>query len=184
MSSAGGQRFWLDAGREAELVIAAQRGDAGAFMELLRCYRRPLWRLCFALTRDEAEAAAVLTEAARRAWGNVNALPAGRPFAPWFVRHLMPLVEASASRAHAAGTGVAAFLAEPTRETAERHRLLREWAELDAPSQTLLALVLIERLPYADVAMFSGTLPGAVAETVARLRERIDHSAHPEEPAA
>ncbi len=188
MSSAGASRFWLDAGREAELVIAAQRGDPGAFMELLRSYHGPLWRLAFALTRSEPEAVAAITEASRRAWKQINALPAGKLFLPWYVRHLMPLIEAVESHDPADLPGSAqdwtAFLANPTPEALDRHRLLREWTTLRTPDRLLLVLVVIERLPYADVALFTGILPGLVPEEVAHLRDRIHRSLRPEEGAA
>lgn len=188
MSSPSGSRPWLDPGREAELVIAAQRGDANAFMELLRSYRRVMWRVAYALTRREDETMAVLSETARRAWSNVGALPAGRPFLPWFVRLLLPVAHASAAAERSGAEGTASrsaeFLRQPTTEALERHRVRREWSALPAESQLLLTLVLMERFSYADASMFVDQLPSQVAEHLATLRDDLDRALHPEEPAA
>ena len=158
-------------------------------MELRRAYHRVLWRLSFALTRSEPESIAALTEASRRAWKQINSLPAGKLFLPWYVRHLMPLLEASDhvdDPADAPGSRAdwAAFLANPSPQALDRHRLIREWNLLRSDERLLLALVVIEHLPYPDVALFTGILPGLVPEEVAHVRDRIHRSLRPEEPAA
>lgn len=188
MSSPSGSRPWLDPGREAELVIAAQRGDANAFMELLRSYRRVLWRVAYALTRREDETMAVLSETARRAWSHVGQLPAGRPFLPWFVRMLLPVAHASAAAARTGpegtSSGSAEFLRQPTLEALERHRVRREWNALHPEAQLLLTLVLMERFSYADASMFVDRLPSQVAEEIAAVRDELDRALHPREGAA
>ena len=88
----------LDAGEEGRLVADAQNGDREAFLTLTRHYQRPLYRLAFAMTRSEEDAAALVREAFTRAWNNLPEYPSGRRFFPWLLRiaRNLPLAPAAA----------------------------------------------------------------------------------------
>jgi len=47
----------MDTAREADLLAAAQSGDRGAFLELVAHYKRPIYRILFALTRSADDSA-------------------------------------------------------------------------------------------------------------------------------
>lgn len=178
---------WMEAGREAGLVLGAQRGDVDAMLELLRHYQRPLWRLCFAFTRDVVEGERLVQETARRALRNIRQLPVGQPFFPWLARLARTLAIARSRRA--AGERREAGLRRPNGERWSsgvlgahdleyQKGLLAAFADLPVDDQMLLALRLFERLPYAEIASVAGLAQPATMHRIAALRERIEHAAH------
>ncbi|MGH7743081.1 MAG: RNA polymerase sigma factor, partial [Candidatus Eiseniibacteriota bacterium] len=85
-ASKGSSGPWMEAGREAGLVLSAQNGDRGAYMELVDHYSRPLHRLSYALTRQAEDAIELTHDALVYGWKNIKHLPVGRPFCPWLYR--------------------------------------------------------------------------------------------------
>jgi len=76
----------LDASQEAELVASAQSGDRLAFFSLARFYHKPLYRVLFAMTGSDEEAARLVQDAFTRAWKNMPEFPSGRRFFPFLLR--------------------------------------------------------------------------------------------------
>ena len=68
---------WIEPGREAGLLLSAQRGEIAPFCELLRDHERPLYRLCFALSRNPEAASRLMRDSARLAWRGLSQLDAG-----------------------------------------------------------------------------------------------------------
>jgi len=176
---------WMEAGREAGLVLNAQRGDLDAMLELMRHYQRPLWRLCFALARDVVEGERLAQGTARRALRNLRQLPVGQPFFPWLAR-LARTLAISRSRRAAGERDDGARRPDGRRWSSgalgahdleyQKH-LLAAFAELSVEDQMLLALRLFERLPYAEIANIAGVALPTTMHRIATLRERIETSA-------
>jgi len=184
---------WMEAGREAGLVQAAQRGELAALCELLHHHQRPLWRLCFALTRRHDEAEALMQETARRSYRNLRQLKSGQTFFPWLARIARALALTQSRRR--AGEPVSAPLTRPNgqaweagvlgaRDVGYEQRVLAAFAELAVEEQTLLALRLFERLPYADVAAIAEIPLTAAMHRIAAVRERIELAMRGEDRAA
>jgi RNA polymerase sigma-70 factor (ECF subfamily) len=175
----------MEAGREAGLVLSAQRGDLDALLELMRHYQRPLWRLCLAFAHDVVEAERLTQDCGRRAQRNLRQLPVGQPFFPWLARIARTLAIARSRRN--AGEGNEGPPRRPNGEdwrsgmrgahdlAYEKH-VLAAFAELPADDQMLLALRLFERLPYGEIAVIAGLAVPTTMHRIASLRERIEHS--------
>ena len=186
---------WMESGREAGLVLSAQRGDVDAMLELLGHYQRPLWRLCFAFTCDVVEAERLAQDAARRAQRNVRQLPVGQPFFPGLARVARTLAIARARRkAGGAGDRREGHLRRPNGERWSsgalgahhleyERRVLDAFAEMPAEDQILLALRLFERLPYAEIAVVAGLALPPTMHRIAALRERIEQASRDEKAA-
>ncbi len=70
---------------EPEVVRAAQRGDLGAFEEIVRRYQGDLWRLALHLTHDESCAHDVTQEAFVRAYRFLDRYRGDSKFSTWLV---------------------------------------------------------------------------------------------------
>ena len=159
--------LWMDEPREERLVLAAQRGDRQAIRALAAHYQRHVYRLAFALTRDREEAADLAFDAFGRAWSGIKGIPSGKRFFPWVLRIARNLSVAQARRRGGGGAVPAAAEAGPRGETAVAdQRMLDALRELRPDEQMALALRVVERLPYEEIA---GLLDHSVGTTLARL---------------
>jgi RNA polymerase sigma-70 factor (ECF subfamily) len=183
---------WMEAGREAGLVLSAQRGDLDALLELLRHYQRPLWRLCFAFARDVVEAERLVQGTAGRALHNLRQLPVGQPFFPWLARIARTLAIARARRM--AGEDHVDALRRPNGDRWSsgalgahhvdyERKVLAAFAALPADDQMLLALRLFERLPYGEIAAVAGLALPTTQHRIASLRERVEQATQDEKAA-
>jgi len=185
---------WMEPGREAALLLAAQRGELPAFFELLRAHQRPLWRLCMALTRHRGEAELLVQEASRRAFKNIRQARVGQPFFPWLVRLVRSFAVAQERRrAGERRLAVGAMRPDGTawesgangaHELAYEYRVLAAFAELSVDEQILLALRLFERLPYAEISTTIELSLTATMHRIATLRERLEQDPQKTERAA
>lgn len=177
---------WLEPGREAGLVLSAQKGERSAFLELIREYQRPLFRLCFAFTRDPAAAAHLAHESSLHAWRGLRHLPVGRPFFPWLARIArnlavtrerrragdqpgrLPAARPSGEAWYAPGLSVASV--------ARDQRVLVAFSQLPPDEQMILALRLCERLDYAALGSVFECQVGAAMHRISVVRERLDNA--------
>ncbi len=167
----------LEAGHEAALVLATQRGEPGACAELLQHYHRFLHRLCLALTHDVVRSHALECAVARELWRGRHELQVGRPLLPHLVQLVRTLASAQA-RGHQPPSLRPNGLAWESgalgaHDVGYERRLLAALAAQPLDDQLLLALRLCERLPYPDVAALTGTNAGSAAGRVAYVREQL-----------
>ena len=170
MTTSAARSAWLEKSEELGLVRAAQGGNRQAFLALVDHYQRPLYRLAFALTRRRDDAATITRESFTRAWAGIHGIPEGKRFFPWVLRMTRNLSVAQARRRAGEPTpapdlGVDASPEE--RDEAESlRRLLDALRSLRPDEQMALALRVVERLPYEEIAEL---LDHSVGLTIARL---------------
>ena len=148
---------WMDQELEQELVAAAQNGDRDSFLELVRHYQRPVYQLAYAMTRDGEDAALLAQESFVRAGKGLKDLPESRRFFPWVLRIARNLaVSLARKRAGSRRPG--------------GDRLLRSFGELRPDEQMALALRVVQRLKYSDIAMLLDIPLGAAMVRLAQAR--------------
>jgi RNA polymerase sigma-70 factor (ECF subfamily) len=180
------ERNPIEPGNEADLVRAAQGGDPAAFAEIVRRYQRAVYRVAYALTRNESDADDLAQEAFVRAYRALGRFRAGEPLYPWLSRivtnlafslfrrrkrrpetALEPLVEAGMQW----GTDD-----DPADKVAERERvqhMQESFAELKPEHQAVLALRVIEDRSYDEIAKTLGVPIGTVMSRLSRARTEL-----------
>ena len=149
---------WMDSELEQELIEAAQQGDRDAYLELVRHYQRPVYRLAFAMTRNAEDATSLAQEAFVRAGKGIKDLSESRRFFPWVLRIARNLAVSLARKK--AGS----------RKPGDGDPLLRSFEELRPDEQMALALRVVQRLKYADIAVLLDTSLGAAMVRLAQAR--------------
>ena len=194
MEARGTSGPWMESGREAGLLLAAQRGELSSFFELMRAHQRPLWHLCMALTRHRGEAELLVQETSRRAWKNIRQARVGQPYFPWLVRMVRSFAVAQ-ERRRAGERRISVGALRPdgkawesgangAHELSYEYRILAAFAELSVDEQIMLALRLFERLPYAEISTTIELSLTATMHRIATLRERLEHTMLDSERAA
>jgi RNA polymerase sigma-70 factor (ECF subfamily) len=165
------------------LVASAQKGSEAAFAELVRRYQRAVYRVAWALTRNDADADDLAQEAFVRAWGAIGRFEIGQPLYPWLARittnlayslfrrrkrrpeaPIEPLLEAGMQ------FGVEDDPAEHA-VTNERNANLRAcFAQLSPEHQSVLALRVVQDLSYEEIASALNVPMGTVMSRLARAR--------------
>jgi len=165
------------------LVTSAQKGDEAAFGEIVRRYQRAVYRVAWALTRNDADADDLAQEAFVRAWGAIGRFEIGQPLYPWLARittnlayslfrrrkrrpeaPIEPLLEAGMQ------FGVEDDPAEHA-VTDERNANLRAcFAQLSPEHQAVLALRVVQDLSYEEIARALNVPMGTVMSRLARAR--------------
>lgn len=165
------------------LVASAQKGSEAAFAEIVRRYQRAVYRVAWALTRNDADADDLAQEAFVRAWGAIGRFEIGQPLYPWLARittnlayslfrrrkrrpetPLEPLIEAGKQ------FGTDDDPAEHA-ATGERDANLRACFALLSPEhQAVLALRVVQDLSYDEIARALNVPVGTVMSRLARAR--------------
>jgi RNA polymerase sigma-70 factor (ECF subfamily) len=71
---------------DRDLVIAARRGGAESFGELVRRYQASVFNVCYRVLGERREAEDMAQEAFIRAFQRLDTFDADRPFGPWIRR--------------------------------------------------------------------------------------------------
>jgi RNA polymerase sigma-70 factor (ECF subfamily) len=168
------------------LVASAQKGSEAAFAEIVRRYQRAVYRVAWALTRNDADADDLAQEAFMRAWGAIGRFQLGQPLYPWLARITTNLAfslfrrrrrhpESPMEPMIEAGTqfGVEDDPAEHA-ATSERDANLRAcFAELSPEHQAVLALRVVQDLSYDEIARTLNVPIGTVMSRLARARAEL-----------
>lgn len=164
----------MDREREAALVRSAQTGDRAAFLELARHHAPPLYRLSFALTLDHDNAMALTVEAFKRAHTGIGHSAPGKRFFPWVLRIARNLV-VTQSRRQAGQPPPDRLRGLPETPAAQspaslgtpnERRIIEGLRNLRPGEQMALALRIVERHPYGEIAEL---LDQPLRMTMARL---------------
>ena len=170
-------RPWTEPGRDHDLVIAAQRGDLAALFTLLSAHRETLWRLCVALTLDQARAERLYHETLVRAAKSLRSIPVDAPVLHWLARLATHLAVAwsrhEGPRTPGEPTGAWPVADGEAPLFSHDPRLLAVLESFTEPDRLLLALAVVERLPYGDVARVTKRDAAEVVRRLTELRELL-----------
>ncbi len=176
----------LEPGREADLVRAAQSGDEGAFAEIVRHFQRPVYRVAYALTRNPSDADDLAQETFVRAYQAIGRFRVGEPLYPWLSRLAVNLAYSLfRTRRRRPETSIEPLVeagrqwpaeddpAERAAETERHDRLGAAFATLSPEHQAVLALRVVEDLPYDEIARVLGIPAGTVMSRLFRARAEL-----------
>ena len=170
-------RPWTEPGRDHDLVIAAQRGDLAALFTLLGAHRDTLWRLCVALTLDQARAERLFHETLVRAAKSLRSVPADAPLLHWLARLATHLAVAwsrhEGPRTPGEPTGAWPVADGEAPLFSHDPRLLATLERFPEPDRMLLLLAVVERLSYGEVARVTKRDAAEVVHRLTELRERL-----------
>jgi len=172
---------WMDAAEELGHVLRAQKGDAKAFLALLRHYHRPVYRLAFALTRDVRTAVAVTHAAVLKAKEGARYMAEGRRFFPWVAGIVRNLARARHRPGDFQGPPAGSPGADPGVVDLAK-RLLLTLDNLDPDEQAAVALRIAESLPHALIEDVLRVTPGSAPSLLAGARFRLAALAPAGEP--
>jgi len=168
------------------LVAAAQKGDQAAFAEIVRRYQRAVYRVAWALTRNDADADDLAQEAFVRAWGAIGRFEIGQPLYPWLAKITTNLAfSLFRSRKRRPETPIEPLLEagkqfgvddDPADQavTDERDANLRACFALLSPEhQAVLSLRAVQDLSYDEIAHALNVPIGTVMSRLARARTAL-----------
>jgi RNA polymerase sigma-70 factor (ECF subfamily) len=70
---------------ETTWIVNAQKGDSGAFTQLVDAYQRPVFNLCYRMLNNSEDAEDAAQETFLRAYKNLRRYDNSRPFATWLL---------------------------------------------------------------------------------------------------
>lgn len=168
------------------LVAAAQKGDQAAYGEIVRRYQRAVYRVAWALTRNDADADDLAQEAFVRAWGAIGRFEIGQPLYPWLAKITTNLAfSLFRSRKRRPETPIEPLLEagkqfgvddDPADQavTDERDANLRACFALLSPEhQAVLSLRAVQDLSYDEIAHALNVPIGTVMSRLARARTAL-----------
>jgi len=147
----------IGASAEAGLVAAAQSGNREAYLELVRHHNRPPYRMAYAMTRNQEDAAALVRDAFLHAWDAIAQYPTGRRFFPWLLQFArkLPLTAARPNPTGNGDSGVDAF------------------DSLRQEERIALALRAVERLRYEEISVLLDVTIGVVILRISQARGQM-----------
>jgi len=170
---------------ERELVLRAQRGDGGAFAELVRAHEEIAFRVAYLITGSAADAEDAAQDGFLKAWRALGRFRRGEPWRPWL---LAIVANEARNRRRSAGRRAQLALrvereevsgdAAPSPEAQalaadERRRLLTALESLPDDSRDVLACRYLLELSEAETAAALGLRRGTVKSRTARALERL-----------
>ena len=165
-------------------VLAARRGDRGAFAALVRSVQRQVFGLCLRLLNSEAEASEVAQDAFLRAFQNLHRYDENRPWDLWVMaiaRNLCLDILRRRSRAHTEDLDeMKDYLPSGARTQEEEAIARQERQSLEAALATLpvtdrevLALYYVQKRTTKEIAEVMGVAPGTIMARLFRAREKL-----------
>ena len=160
------------------LLEAARRGGTSAYSALVRHYYASLFRMAYALTRSRGEAVSMVKETVARGLEEVRQVPEDRPFFPWWLwimrNLLLARLRALGGRSPAPPDDPAAATKAGGLDPSVVERYERALADVEPDDQLVLALRLVERLPYEQIErvlmLGPGTVPTRISNALARIQ--------------
>jgi RNA polymerase sigma-70 factor, ECF subfamily len=168
------------------LIAAAQAGDRNAFAEIVRRYQRAVYRVAWALVRNDTDADDLAQETFVRAWAALGRFERGLPLYPWLARiatnlafslfrsrkrrpetPLEPLLEAGRQ------WGVDDDPAEHAARDERSERLRACFGALAPEHQAVLALRVMQDMPYDSIAKTLNVPVGTVMSRLSRARAEL-----------
>ena len=178
---------------ERELVLRAQRGDDGAFAELVRPHQEIAFRIAYLITGSTTDAEDAVQDGALKAWRALGRFRVGEPWRPWLLSIVAnearnrrrsagrrAQLALRASREHVSGDA-APFPGSSTPEAAalaedERRRLLAALDSLPEEARDVLACRYLLELSEEETASALGLRRGTVKSRTSRALDRLRES--------
>ena len=153
--------------REQELVERSQRGDVGAYEQLVTDHQRFAYRVAFTITRDRLDAEEAVQDAFVKAYRALGRFRRGAPFRPWLVKIVLNEAR-DHNRSRVRHSAIAARAVE--HRWAEAREPSAEARAVDADRDTRL-MAAVDALPakLRDVVMCRYLLELSEEETAAAL---------------
>lgn len=176
---------------DAALVARAQRGERGAFDDLVRRHQQGMWRLVRRYVSSDADAADVVQQAFVRAYRAVERFRGDASVRSWLYRIAINVAlnhvrdRGREQPSDTAGEDLqVAPVAPHAIASAERARALRRAVQALPPKQRLvLELRVFDDLPFRDVAVLAECTENAAKVSfhyaVKRLRELLGEEGEP-----
>ena len=170
---------------EAELVARAQRGDQGAFEEIVQRYQQVAFRVAYVITGSAAEAEDAAQEGMFKAYRALRTFRTGAEPRPWLLR-----IVANEARNRARSAGRRQHLqlrlaedfrpgdAAPSPEAAalaadEQRRLLALVNQLDDADRLVVTSRYLLQLTVEETSAALGIPEGTVKSRLSRALERL-----------
>lgn len=170
---------------EQELIARSQKGETGAFEQLVRIHQGNALRVAYLVVRDHAEAEDVTQEAFVKVYRSLAGFRRGSPFRPWLLRIVRNEAlnrvrsrhrrESMAVRvANDSASGDAAPSPEAVVLTEdERGRLLSVIDELPGRYRDVVAYRYLLEMSEAEPSAILGIALGTVKSRTSRALERL-----------
>ena len=165
---------------DAELVVRAVAGDAGAFADLVARHHAACLRFAAHALGDRIEAEDVVQETLLRAYRSLGRYQERQQFRPWLFRILVNRCRTAAGHSHARRLRTAVELTpgsviarDATQVFELRSRLARAMDGLDALHREAFLLKLGEGLEYEEIARITGASVPALKMRVKRARDQV-----------
>ena len=146
----------MEFSREVELLAAARDGHIPSYLELVRHYQEPVYRLAYALTRNPEDASTLARETFVRGWKGIGTYPERRRFFPWLLRIERNLAVSMARlrspESKSTHTPIPEGVEDSRSEREADAQLLAAFGSLRPDEQMALCLRSVERLPYVEIA--------------------------------
>ena len=173
------------------LVQAAQRGDMGAFEELVARHRDKLYARAFSMMRNEEEAIDLSQEAWVKGWQRLNQFQGESSFGTWMTRITINLcldqlrkqkrqrsesIEAMDEESGGVERQMPVVTVNPTAglERAElRQRIDKALSQLSYEHRTVIVLHEFEEMEYKEIAKVMGCSIGTVMSRLFYARRKM-----------
>jgi RNA polymerase sigma-70 factor (ECF subfamily) len=176
---------------DADLARAAQKGDMGAFEELVARHRDKIYARAYSMVRNEEEALDLSQEAWVRGWQRLAQFQGEASFATWMTRIVINLCvdqlrkqkrqkAESFEELEGESGGVERYMpaampnpAAGLERTELRRRIDRALDQLSAEHRTVLVLHEFEGMEYKEIADHMGCSIGTVMSRLFYARRRM-----------
>jgi RNA polymerase sigma-70 factor, ECF subfamily len=166
--------------RQPALIEQARRGDARAFVDLIRDFDRSFRRLAYRLLGDHGELDDVLQEAYAKAFAALPRFRADAALQTWLYRIVyntcLDQLKRRRPEAAALSRELDAAAPDPADVVATRSALEEALARLAPIERAAVLLVDAEGLSYDDAAAVVGVATGTIASRLSRARASLRRS--------
>jgi RNA polymerase sigma-70 factor (ECF subfamily) len=174
---------------EEALLVQAAAGDPDAFDVLIRGRLDRLYRMAYAVTRNEADARDATQDACVLAWRELPRLRDRGRFDAWLSQILVNAARGVVRRTSRArvrelsigqdGAGDTRIEPEVSAETdafGDSEAIQRAFARLDGRTRALIVMHYVEGAPLADIARATGSPIGTVKWRLSNARRALERA--------
>ena len=176
---------------DKDLVLRAQKGDMGAFEELVARHRDKIYARAYSMMRNEEEAIDLPQEAWVKAWQRLAQFQGDSSFATWLTRivinlcldqirrqkrHRAESIEAMDDESGGVERQMEPIITNPTErlERGElRKRIDEAMGKLSKEHRTVLVLHEFEEMEYKEIAKVMGCSIGTIMSRLFYARRRL-----------